>query len=372
MSVISLTAYVAPLTFSSDQELTTINGGSTTFTIAASGNLNGITIISRINAPTSVSFPANFEILSGSDSWSPYALNIIIFRYFSNWDGNENNKVYYMVKNQVALNGGAAFTTEMTTLLAQASSDGVSAPLLATQTLINNFIVARKLAGTFSNRIAIYLPANDGLSEAFSNYNIVSPSTYKLIKRGTTVYNSRGIKSNGTDGFYTTQIPVNAITITNVSILSSFGAISANSATKYAWGAVLNSGNTGALAFRPQNAAGNGVVFFGDFSSTIVTSADSKTMFDIGHDTGTTTKFARNGSALTTNAAITPATPNITAPMLLLALNGAITNGTETASGFYNEAELSHWEVGPLQTASEHTDSWNAINAYMQAIGVWP
>jgi len=94
--------FTSILTFDYDKDLATITGGTTTFSLGA-GNLNGVSIVARINTPVSVGFPPGSEAVSGSDTVSVTDMNIIIFRYFEDYDGLGNGKVLYLVKNQTAV-----------------------------------------------------------------------------------------------------------------------------------------------------------------------------------------------------------------------------------------------------------------------------
>lgn len=100
---VPLVPFSTVLTFNADKDFTTISGGTTTFTLASSGNLNGVAIVARINKPVAVNFPASFKAVSGSDTISTTDMNIIIFRYFDDYDGAGNDKVLYVVKNQTAV-----------------------------------------------------------------------------------------------------------------------------------------------------------------------------------------------------------------------------------------------------------------------------
>lgn len=93
-------AFDTVLTFDHDKDYATVQGGTRTFTLAASGHLNGVGIVARINDPTAVNFPAAFEAVNGSDSIVTTDMNIIIFRYFTNYDGAGTDKVLYLIKNQ--------------------------------------------------------------------------------------------------------------------------------------------------------------------------------------------------------------------------------------------------------------------------------
>lgn len=96
-------SFTTELTFNTDKDLATVSGGTRTFALAASGHRNGIAIVARINEPDAVNFPVDFEQISGSDDIDTSAMNIIIFRYFENYDGAGNDKVLYIIKNQQAL-----------------------------------------------------------------------------------------------------------------------------------------------------------------------------------------------------------------------------------------------------------------------------
>lgn len=100
---IPLVDFATELTFDYDKDLSTVSGGTRTFTLADEGNLNGVGIVARINEPVAVNFPASFEAAAGSDSISTSSMNIIVFRYFENYDGLGNDKVLYMIKNQTSV-----------------------------------------------------------------------------------------------------------------------------------------------------------------------------------------------------------------------------------------------------------------------------
>lgn len=100
---IPLVTFTTVLTFDYDKDLTTVTGGTRTFTLSSTGNLNGVGIVARVNDPAAVNFPASFEAVSGSDSISTTDMNIIVFRYFSDYDGAGNDKVLYTIKNQTSV-----------------------------------------------------------------------------------------------------------------------------------------------------------------------------------------------------------------------------------------------------------------------------
>lgn len=103
VSDVPLFDFSTELTFDEDKDLTTVLGGTTTFTLSASGHKNGVGIFARINEPVAVNFPVSFEAISGSDSISITHMNVILFRYFEDYDGDGNDKVLYIVKNQTAI-----------------------------------------------------------------------------------------------------------------------------------------------------------------------------------------------------------------------------------------------------------------------------
>lgn len=100
---VPLVTFSTSLTFDYDKDLSTVSGGTRTFTLASSGHLNGVGIVARINDPVAVNFPVGFEAASGSDTVSVTDMNIIIFRYFSDYDGAGNDKVLYSIKNQTSI-----------------------------------------------------------------------------------------------------------------------------------------------------------------------------------------------------------------------------------------------------------------------------
>lgn len=100
---VPLVTFSTALTFDYDKDLSTVSGGTRTFTLAASGHLNGVGIVARVNDPVAVNFPASFELVSGSDTVSTTDMNIIVFRYFSDYDGAGNDKVLYSIKNQTSI-----------------------------------------------------------------------------------------------------------------------------------------------------------------------------------------------------------------------------------------------------------------------------
>lgn len=86
--------YSTELTFDEDkdiyQDVTT-----PTFTLASTGNINGKGIVLRLNTPTSVTFPVNFEASPNSATLDPTKLNVYVLLYFSNWDGSDTPRVIY-------------------------------------------------------------------------------------------------------------------------------------------------------------------------------------------------------------------------------------------------------------------------------------
>lgn len=100
---IPLSAFASELTFSSDQELATVSGGTRTFTLAASGHKNGVGIIARINEPVAINFPASFVKSLKSDDVSTTSMNMIYMLYKEDYDGAGNDKVLYSIVNETAI-----------------------------------------------------------------------------------------------------------------------------------------------------------------------------------------------------------------------------------------------------------------------------
>lgn len=86
--------YSTELTFNVDKDIYQ-DVTSPTFTLATSGNVNGVGIILRLNTPTSVTFPGNFEASANSAAVDPTKLNVFMLVFFTNWDGAGTDKVIY-------------------------------------------------------------------------------------------------------------------------------------------------------------------------------------------------------------------------------------------------------------------------------------
>src|SRR5690606_21833999 len=100
---LNLVEAVTELTFDADKEMQTIDGGTTTFTLAESGHRNGVCIVARINEPVAVNFPEGFERDEDGDEISTTHMNDILMIYRENWDGQGNDKVLYSIKNWTAI-----------------------------------------------------------------------------------------------------------------------------------------------------------------------------------------------------------------------------------------------------------------------------
>lgn len=86
--------YGLELTFDTDKEIYQ-DVTTPTFTLAATGNINGVGIILRLNTPTSVTFPANFEAHPNSATLDATKLNYYVLLYHSNWNGTGTERVIY-------------------------------------------------------------------------------------------------------------------------------------------------------------------------------------------------------------------------------------------------------------------------------------
>lgn len=86
--------YSTELTFDTDKEIYQ-DVTTPVFTLASTGNVNGVGIILRLNTPTSVNFPVNFEAHPNSATLDATKLNVYTLIYFSNWDGNNTPRVIY-------------------------------------------------------------------------------------------------------------------------------------------------------------------------------------------------------------------------------------------------------------------------------------
>lgn len=86
--------YSTELTFDTDKDIYQ-DVSTPVFTLAASDNINGKGIILRLNTPTSVTFPDNFEAHPNSAELDATKLNVYVLLFFSNWDGSNLTKVIY-------------------------------------------------------------------------------------------------------------------------------------------------------------------------------------------------------------------------------------------------------------------------------------
>ncbi len=87
--------YGTTLNFSTDQDIfKDATGLSITFTLGAT-NVNGVGIVLRLNKPTAVTFPANFEATAASATLDATKMNVYTLVYFSNWNGTGTARVVY-------------------------------------------------------------------------------------------------------------------------------------------------------------------------------------------------------------------------------------------------------------------------------------
>lgn len=94
-AILSSGTYSTTLAFNQDKDIYhDATGASITFTLGT-GNVNGVGIFLRLNKPTAVTFPANFEASSGSTSLDSTKLNCYSLIYFSNWNGSGTARVIY-------------------------------------------------------------------------------------------------------------------------------------------------------------------------------------------------------------------------------------------------------------------------------------
>lgn len=94
-ALLPVESYGTILNFNRDKEIyKDATGLSPTFTLGAN-NLNGIGIILRLNKPTAVTFPNNFEASPNSASLSNTKLNVYTLVYFASWDGLGTPRVVY-------------------------------------------------------------------------------------------------------------------------------------------------------------------------------------------------------------------------------------------------------------------------------------
>lgn len=100
---LEISTFSTSLVFSSDEETFT-TGGTHSFTLQSSGNINGVGKIVKLNTPVSASFSSDFILMEGSNSTvSATKLNIIIMVFNSNYDGAGTKKVLYKIIQQTSV-----------------------------------------------------------------------------------------------------------------------------------------------------------------------------------------------------------------------------------------------------------------------------
>lgn len=88
--------YTTDLSFYQDLDIyKDATGLSITFTLGGN-NVNGAGIVLRLNKPTAVTFPLNFEADANSATLDATKLNVYTLIYFSNWNGTGTARVIYM------------------------------------------------------------------------------------------------------------------------------------------------------------------------------------------------------------------------------------------------------------------------------------
>lgn len=103
VKAIPLDAFTTSLLFDADDE-TFQTGGTHSFTLQASGNINGVGKMVKLNNPVSASFSSDFILMEGSNATvSATKLNIIVMLFQDNYDGVGTNKVIYKIIQQTSV-----------------------------------------------------------------------------------------------------------------------------------------------------------------------------------------------------------------------------------------------------------------------------
>ena len=96
VSPLKIDTYSTTLLFDHDKDIyMDVTGTSPVFTLAGSGNINGVGIILRLNKPTGITFPGSFEADPSSAILDSTKLNVYFILYFSNWNGSGTSHVIY-------------------------------------------------------------------------------------------------------------------------------------------------------------------------------------------------------------------------------------------------------------------------------------
>jgi len=100
---IPINTFSESLLFDEDEE-TFASGGVRSFTLQITGNVNGVGKVIRLNTPTSAAFSGDFILIEGSNAdIDATKLNIIVMRFFLDYDGVGTKKVLYRIIHQTAI-----------------------------------------------------------------------------------------------------------------------------------------------------------------------------------------------------------------------------------------------------------------------------
>ncbi len=92
---LTIGSYSTVLSFDQDKDIYhDATGLSPVFTFGT-GNVNGMGIILRLNKPTAVTFPGNFEADANSATLDATKMNVYTLIYFANWNGSGTARVIY-------------------------------------------------------------------------------------------------------------------------------------------------------------------------------------------------------------------------------------------------------------------------------------
>lgn len=103
IKAIPINTFATLLLFDADEE-TFHTGGTHSFTLQSTGNINGVGKIIKLNAPVSASFSSDFILMEGSNATvSATKLNIIVMLFQDSYDGAGTNKVLYKIIQQTSV-----------------------------------------------------------------------------------------------------------------------------------------------------------------------------------------------------------------------------------------------------------------------------
>lgn len=249
--------------------------------------------------------------------------------------------------------GAVSYSAEATALFARMSV----APDATRKGHIDTLIVALKAAGVWDKMDVLYIHAAHDAQAARLNWK--STSFNSTAVNSPTFTTDRGYAGDGATSYLDS----------GYNPTTAGGVFAQNSGHMGVWvGTDVNSGTQYDLGYaRARLNARNGSTAAGMFNSTALGSFTISPTTSIGHTCwsralSTEVEASKDGVALTNSA--TTSAANINLPFYILAY---ATSGPAPTNYSTRRNQAAHW--GSHLTSAERTSTYNAIAAYMTAVG---